>query len=214
MRPEAVAAMAPFFAGTYGNPSGGHAIARAAKTALEAAREEIAHLLGAAPAEIVFTGGGTEADNLAVKGAARAGARRGPGRRRRHHRVRAQGCARVGPSAGRRGVPGHRSGGRRRRHRERRRARRRDRRPHGRGVGDARQQRDRHHPAARRDRGGRARARTARGGAHRRGTGGAVARRGLRLAAPPTSSRSRPTSSADPRVSARSWCATASASFR
>ncbi len=59
-------------AGTYGNPSGGHAIARAAKTALEAAREEIAHLLGARPAEVVFTGGGTEADNLAVKGAARA----------------------------------------------------------------------------------------------------------------------------------------------
>ena len=72
MRPEAVVAMAPFLAGTYGNPSGGHAIARAAKTALEEAREEIAALLGAAPTELVFTGGGTEADNLAVKGAAHA----------------------------------------------------------------------------------------------------------------------------------------------
>jgi cysteine desulfurase len=72
MRAEAVAAMTPFFSGTFGNPSGGHAIARAAKTALEEAREEIAALLGAAPSELVFTAGGTEADNLAVKGAARA----------------------------------------------------------------------------------------------------------------------------------------------
>jgi cysteine desulfurase len=72
MRPEAIAAMEPYLRGTFGNPSGGHAVARAAKTALEEAREEIAELLGAAPAEVVFTGGGTEADNLAVKGAARA----------------------------------------------------------------------------------------------------------------------------------------------
>jgi cysteine desulfurase len=72
MRPEAIAAMEPFLRGSFGNPSGGHAAARSAKTALEAAREEIAELLGARPAEVVFTGGGTEADNLAVKGAARA----------------------------------------------------------------------------------------------------------------------------------------------
>jgi cysteine desulfurase len=71
MRPEAVAAMEPFLRGTFGNPSGGHAAARAAKTALEEAREEIAELLGARPAEVVFTAGGTEADNLAVKGGAR-----------------------------------------------------------------------------------------------------------------------------------------------
>lgn len=61
----------PFLAGTFGNPSGGHAAARAAKTALEASREELAALLGADPGEVVYTGGGTEADNLAVKGAAR-----------------------------------------------------------------------------------------------------------------------------------------------
>jgi len=79
MRAEAVAAMTPFLAGTFGNPSGGHAIARAAKTALEEAREEIAALLGAAPAELVFTAGGTEADNLAVKGAARAARTAGRG---------------------------------------------------------------------------------------------------------------------------------------
>ena len=72
LRPEAVAAMEPFLRGSFGNPSGGHAAARVAKTALEAAREEIAELLGARPAEVVFTAGGTEADNLAVKGAARA----------------------------------------------------------------------------------------------------------------------------------------------
>jgi cysteine desulfurase len=71
VRPQAVEAMAPFLAGTFGNPSGGHAAARAAKTALEDAREEVADLLGARPSELVFTAGGTEADNLAVKGAAR-----------------------------------------------------------------------------------------------------------------------------------------------
>jgi cysteine desulfurase len=79
MRPEAVEAMAPFLAGTFGNPSGLHAAARAAKTALEEAREEIAALLGAGPSELVFTAGGTEADNLAVKGAARAARRAGHG---------------------------------------------------------------------------------------------------------------------------------------
>jgi cysteine desulfurase len=72
MYPEAAAAMRPFQAETFGNPSGAHAAARAAKTALEEAREQIAGALGAEPSEIVLTGGGTEADNLAVKGAARA----------------------------------------------------------------------------------------------------------------------------------------------
>ena len=53
-----------------GNPSGSHAASRATKTALEEAREIVADVLGATPAEIVFTGGGSEGDNLAVKGAA------------------------------------------------------------------------------------------------------------------------------------------------
>jgi cysteine desulfurase len=75
MRPEAIAAMLPFLADHPGNPSGGHAAARAAKTALEAARENVADVLGAAPDEVVFTAGGTEADNLAVKGGARAARR-------------------------------------------------------------------------------------------------------------------------------------------
>jgi cysteine desulfurase len=72
MHPEVEAAMRPFLSETFGNPSGAHAAARAAKTALEEAREQIAGALGAEPSEIVFTAGGTEADNLAVKGAARA----------------------------------------------------------------------------------------------------------------------------------------------
>jgi len=72
MYPEAVAAMEPFLSDTFGNPSGAHAAARAAKTSLEEAREQIAAALGAEPSDIVLTGGGTEADNLAVKGAARA----------------------------------------------------------------------------------------------------------------------------------------------
>ena len=79
MYPEVSAAMLPFQAGTFGNPSGAHTAARAAKTALEEARERIAGALGAGPAEIVVTGGGTEADNLAVKGAARAARAAGAG---------------------------------------------------------------------------------------------------------------------------------------
>jgi cysteine desulfurase len=79
MYPEVAAAMLPFQAETFGNPSGAHTAARAAKAALEEARERIAVALGAAPAEIVITGGGTEADNLAVKGAARAARADGTG---------------------------------------------------------------------------------------------------------------------------------------
>jgi cysteine desulfurase len=79
MRPAAIAAMEPFLAGAFGNPSGSHAAARAAKTALEEARERIACALGARPSEVVFTGGGTEADNLAIKGAARAARAAGAG---------------------------------------------------------------------------------------------------------------------------------------
>jgi len=79
LRPEALEAMLPFLQGSFGNPSGQHAAARAAKTAVEVAREQVAAALGAEPAEIVFTGGGTEADNLALKGAARSGRDRGFG---------------------------------------------------------------------------------------------------------------------------------------
>src|SRR6478735_6307403 len=70
MRPEAIAAMLPFLAEHPGNPSGSHAASRATKTALEEAREIVAECCAARPDEVIFTGGGSEADNLAIKGAA------------------------------------------------------------------------------------------------------------------------------------------------
>ena len=69
MRPEAVEAMLPFLSERFGNPSGAHAVSREARKALDHARDTVAACLGARPAEVVFTGGGTEADNLAVLGA-------------------------------------------------------------------------------------------------------------------------------------------------
>jgi cysteine desulfurase len=68
MRPEALAAMLPFLGERFGNPSGSHAVARAARVAIEDARDAMADALGCAPSEVVFTGGGTEADNLAISG--------------------------------------------------------------------------------------------------------------------------------------------------
>ena len=71
LRPEAADAMRPFLdpgAGRFGNPSGSHAVARAAKAAIEDARDEVADCLGCKPGEVVFTSGGTEADNLALTG--------------------------------------------------------------------------------------------------------------------------------------------------
>jgi cysteine desulfurase len=73
MRPEALAAMLPYLTERFGNPSGSHALARAARSAIDDAREDMAGGLGCEPGEIVFTGSGTEADNLAVLGAQAAG---------------------------------------------------------------------------------------------------------------------------------------------
>jgi cysteine desulfurase len=67
-RPEAVAAMLPVLTEGYGNPSGGHALARQARSALDEARERLAAVAGCAPGEVVFTSSGTEADDLAVRG--------------------------------------------------------------------------------------------------------------------------------------------------
>jgi len=72
VRDEVVAAMLPYFGAGGFNPSSLHAEGRAARAALDRARESVARSLGARPREIVFTGGGSEADNLAVIGAARA----------------------------------------------------------------------------------------------------------------------------------------------
>jgi cysteine desulfurase len=75
-RPEVIDAMVPLLAGGY-NPSSAHAHGRAARAALDRARTGVAAVLGAAPREIVFTGGGSEADVLAVVGVARARAAAG-----------------------------------------------------------------------------------------------------------------------------------------
>lgn len=71
LRPEARAAVTEALA-TLGNPSSVHAEGRAARALLEGAREAVAGLIGARPAELAFTGGGTEANALALAGAARA----------------------------------------------------------------------------------------------------------------------------------------------
>jgi cysteine desulfurase len=68
LRAEALAAMLPLLERPAANPSSQHAQGRAARAAVETAREQVAALVGASPAEVVFTSGGTEADNLAVKG--------------------------------------------------------------------------------------------------------------------------------------------------
>lgn len=68
MRPEVWDAMAPFAMDAFGNSSGIHGVSRRAKNALEEGRERAAVVLGAKPMEIVFTSGGTESDNLALKG--------------------------------------------------------------------------------------------------------------------------------------------------
>ena len=68
VRPETVAAMLPFLGDRFGNASGVHAVARSARVALDEAREVVAHRLGCRPGEVVFTGSGTEADNLGIAG--------------------------------------------------------------------------------------------------------------------------------------------------
>src|SRR5512142_36501 len=95
MRPEAIAAMTEEL-GQLGNPSSLHAAGRRARRVVEESREQLAEVFGARPSEVVFTSGGTEADNLAVKGlywARREGPRPGENRRRvlttsvEHHAV-------------------------------------------------------------------------------------------------------------------------------
>jgi cysteine desulfurase len=61
-------AMLPYFGGAFGNASSIHSAGQHARAAVDAARESVAALIGAKPAEIVFTSGGTEADNLALFG--------------------------------------------------------------------------------------------------------------------------------------------------
>ena len=69
LAPEALEAMLPWLTSHYGNPASDHALGRAAKKAVEAARAQVAALLGASAEEIIFTSGATESNNLAIKGA-------------------------------------------------------------------------------------------------------------------------------------------------
>ncbi len=78
VRPEVLDAMLPYLsAEAFGNPSSAHRFGRTARAGLEQARREVAEAVGAEPNQVIFTSGGTEADNLAVVGAALAARDRG-----------------------------------------------------------------------------------------------------------------------------------------
>lgn len=70
--PEVLEAMLPYFSEVFANPSGAYSLGRQARRALEGARGTVAGVLGCRPEEVVFTSGGSESDNLALRGAARA----------------------------------------------------------------------------------------------------------------------------------------------
>lgn len=72
VRPEVLAAMLPYFGDKFGNPSSIHSWGRQARTAVDSAREQVASIIGATASEIIFTSGGTESDNLAIRGVAKA----------------------------------------------------------------------------------------------------------------------------------------------
>ena len=77
MSQVAINAMLPYFDKVYGNPSSLHSVGQRAKEALDAARATVAQCLGCEPREIIFTSGGSEADNQAILSAARNGAKKG-----------------------------------------------------------------------------------------------------------------------------------------
>ncbi len=78
VRPEVLEAMLPYFGATsFGNPSSSHRFGRTARAGLEKARREVAEAVGADPSQVIFTSGGTEADNLAIIGTALAARDRG-----------------------------------------------------------------------------------------------------------------------------------------
>jgi cysteine desulfurase len=78
VRPEVLEAMLPYLTDqSFGNPSSAHRYGRAARAGMEQARRQIAESLGAEPSQVVFTSGGTEADNLGIVGAALAARERG-----------------------------------------------------------------------------------------------------------------------------------------
>ncbi len=72
VRPEILDAMLPFLQSSWGNPSSAHQVGRGARAGLEQGKREVAEALGVQPNQVIFTSGGTEADNLAILGAALA----------------------------------------------------------------------------------------------------------------------------------------------
>src|ERR1700736_903525 len=72
VEPEVLDAMLPYLSGEYGNASSIHTCGQKARAAVDTARDRVAALIGARPQEIIFTSGGTEADNHAIFGIARA----------------------------------------------------------------------------------------------------------------------------------------------
>ena len=76
MSRTAVDAMMPYFTEIFANPSSLHSPGQQAKEALDAARKTVADCLGCEPREIIFTSGGSEADNQAILSAARNGAKK------------------------------------------------------------------------------------------------------------------------------------------
>ncbi len=78
--PRVLEAMLPYFSEVYGNTSSAHAFGRKAEDAIETARETIAGIVNCSPSEIIFTSGGSESDNLAVRGAAWTAYKQGKGK--------------------------------------------------------------------------------------------------------------------------------------
>ncbi len=72
MRKEVLDEMIPYFSENYGNPSSLYSIAQVARDAVDESRENVAKILNCKPSEIIFTSGGTESDNMAIIGVAKA----------------------------------------------------------------------------------------------------------------------------------------------
>jgi cysteine desulfurase len=77
VHPDVLAAMLPYFSDEFGNPGGLYGLGQRAREAVEDARRCVARVLNCSPAEVIFTSGGTESDNLAIRGVALARARKG-----------------------------------------------------------------------------------------------------------------------------------------
>jgi cysteine desulfurase len=93
IHPEVVEAMLPYLREHFGNPSSGHVYGQRARQAVVRAREQVAALLGCQPDEIVFTSGGSEANNLAIRGVAELSSRRHVVTSTVEHPATAQPCA-------------------------------------------------------------------------------------------------------------------------